>query len=546
MAKRTEAEAAQQDAITRGREAFRRRAWRDAYGALSLANEAGSLDAVDLEALATAAYLIGREGDFQKALERAHDGYRRSTQPTRAARCAFWLGLTLLFRGDRAQASGWLARCRRLIEDRDCAEHGYLLLPLCEQQLGAGDAAQAYATAGEAVAAAERFEDRDLLACARHLQGRALIRQARVAAGLALLDEAMVSVVADELSPIVTGLVYCSVIAACQQATALTRAREWTRALADWCERQPEMVAFTSTCLVHRAEVMQFHGAWPDAMAEAVRACERFSHGAEPKPPGAALYRQAEIHRLRGKTAAAEEAYREAAQLGCDPQPGLALLRMAQGRSPPACAALRRVLDTLSEPLQRAAMLPAYIEVLLSMRDPKQADAACRELEELARSFDTDVLQALAAQARGAIALAQGDARAALAPLRRAFELWQQAQAPYDAARVRVLLGMACRGLGDEDAARLELGAARAVFESLGAAPELARLGVLDRPSAPLTHRELQILRAVAAGKTNKRIAAELALSERTIDRHVSNILTKLSVPSRAAATAYAYDHKLI
>ena len=447
-----------------------------------------------------------------------------------------------MFEGESGQGSGWLARARRLVEGWDWVEHGYLLLPVAEQHLAEGQADAAHATAATAAEMGGRFGDTDLVACARHLQGRALIQQGHVRAGLTLLDEAMLAVLGDELSPIVTGLIYCSVIEACQHVFALSRAREWTAALARWCAQQPEMVAFTGACLVHRAEIMQFAGAWPDAMAEARRAGARHAEVDGPKPAAAAFYRQAEIHRLRGEFAAAEEGYRHASRLGCEPQPGLALLRMAQGRTDAACAAIRRVLSTVSAPLERAKLLPAHIEIMLAAGDNHAAHGACRELEEITEQFDTGMLHAMAMHARGALELAQGDARAALRALRSAFEAWREIKVPYEAARVRVLIGLACHSLGDDEAGGLELGAARAVFEGLGAGPDLARL---DAPGERansvhrhgLTPRELQVLRL---------IAAQLCLSERTIDRHVSNILARLNVSSRTAATAYVYAHQLL
>jgi ATP/maltotriose-dependent transcriptional regulator MalT len=430
-------------------------------------------------------------------------------------------------------------------------EHGYLLLPLAEQRLAEGNDAGAHAAAAGAEEIGDRFRDADLVACARHVQGRVLIHEGRVQAGLALLDEAMLAVITGELSPIMTGLIYCSAIGACQEIHAVRHAREWTAALARWCEQQPQMVAFTGTCLVHRAEIMQLNGAWADAMSEAHRACERFSQGLDRNPPAAAFYRRAELHRLRGELEAADEAYRTASRLGREPQPGLALLRLAQGRTDAASAAIRRLVSATTDPLQRAKLLPAHVEIMLAVGDLDEARSACRALEEIAATFDTEVLRALAAQARGAVEVAERDAQAALGALRRAFELWQRVEAPYEAARVRVLMALACRSLGDDEAGDLELGAARAVFERLGAAQDVARADSLRNRSTsthrpPLTRRELQVLRLVAAGKTNKAIAAELFLSERTIDRHVSNIFRKLNVPSRAAATAHAYDRNLL
>lgn len=538
--------------LDHGRAFYRRRAWGKAFQSLSLADQASALAAGDLERLATAAYLTGRDLDFHRFLDRAHHGHVEAGNAPRAARCAFWLGLHLLFRGDTGQASGWLGRAQRLIEGRDCAEQGYLLLTVAEQRLGEGKADVADATAAKAAGIGGRFGDADLIACARHLQGRALIRQGQVQPGLALLDEVMLGVIAGELSPMVTGLIYCSVIETCRQVHALKRAREWTTALARWCEQQPELVAFTATCLVHRAEVLQLSGDWADAMAEACRACERVSQEVERDPPAAACYQKAELYRLRGEFAAAEEAYRSAARLGREPQPGLALLRMAEGRTGAACAAIRRVVGAAIDPLERARLLPAQIEIMLASGDTQEARGACLELEHIAGMFDTDVLRATAAQARGAVELAEGDASTALGPLRRAFEAWRQLGAPYEAARVRVLIGIACRALGDDEGGDFEFGAARGVFERLGAAPQLWHLDSLCKGVTPghrhdpLTARELQVLRLVTVGKTNKAIAAELCLSERTIDRHVSNILAKLNVPSRAAATAEAYHRRLI
>ncbi len=541
------------DELARGRRWCEKSAWADAFQSLSQADKQTPLGVEDLELLATSAYLVGREEIFLNTLDRAHSAYRKSGETERAARCAFWLGLSLLLKGETGRGTGWLSGARRLIErdKADCVEWGYLLLPTAEQFLGADDLDAAYETALDAVEIGERFGEADLVACARHIQGRALMLKGRVEEGLALLDEAMVAITSGEVSPLMTSLIYCSVIDACLQIYAVARAREWTSALAQWCEAQPQMVAFTGTCLVHRSEIMQLHGAWRDAIEEARRACERYAKGTEPRPPAAAFYRQGEVHRLRGEFRAAETAYRNASRQGYEPQPGLALLRMTQGRTDAAAAAISRVLSTTTDRLQRTRLLSAYVEIMLAAGDIEDARVACHELAGTTENFDTEVLGAMAAHARGAVELADGNPRAALTSLRRAFEVWRQIEAPYEAARVRLLTGLACRALGDEEGARLELDAAGAVFEQLGATPDLARIDSLakDVPSdhaRGLTRRELQVLRLVATGKTNKAVAAELSLSEKTIDRHVSNIFNKLDVSSRVAATAYAYEHKLI
>jgi DNA-binding CsgD family transcriptional regulator len=545
------------DELERGRRSYASRAWIDAYRSLSDADQAVSLAAEDLELLATSAYMIGRDDDFVSGLERAHYLFLDGGEALRAVRCAFWLGINLTTRGEMSRATGWFGRAQRLLEreQRDCVERGYLLIPGLLQHVGGEDWEAASDTAAEAAEIGERFGDRDLFALAVHEQGHALIRQGRVEEGLGLLDEAMIAVTAGELSPIVTGLVYCSVIAYCQELYELRRAQEWTAALTRWCAQQPDMVAYTGLCLVHRAEIMQLHGAWRDALEEAERARERFAQGmkraAGAHREGAAFYRQGEVHRLQGEFTAAEEAYRDASRCGWEPQPGLALLRLAQGSNEAAAAAIRRVLGETTEPLRRARLLLAYVEIMLAVGDTPEARSACRELERISASYGSGMLGAMVAHARGAVDLAEGDAQESLVTLRHAWQAWQELEAPYEAARVRVLVGLSCRAMGDDESAALELAAAHDVFEQLGAAPDLARVASLLGRTAfgdthGLTPRELEVLRRVATGETNKAIAAELVLSERTVDRHVSNIFGKLGVSSRAAATAYAYEHQLV
>jgi DNA-binding CsgD family transcriptional regulator len=338
---------------------------------------------------------------------------------------------------------------------------------------------------------------------------------------------------------------------------ALNRAREWTSALANWCQEQPQLLVFTGSCLVHRSEILQLGGAWGEAIEEARRAAERLTRPIEHEAAANAFYQQAEIHRLRGELPEAEQAYRRASQLGREPQPGLALLRLAQDRRDDAAGAIRRVIQATSDRFQRTRLLPAYVEIMLASNEVEEAQVACQELEEIGAMLGTEVVGAMAAHARGAVQLAKGDARTAVDPLRRAFQTWQQVGAPYIAARIRVLLGTACRTLGDEDGAMLELDAAREVFEQLGAQPDVARVDQLLKKAGParptgtvqhhgLTARELEVLRLVAQGKTNKAIAKELCLSEKTVDRHLSNLFVKVNVTSRAGATAYAYENGLI
>jgi DNA-binding CsgD family transcriptional regulator len=538
------------DALARGREAYAQRGWLDAYQSLLRADEVTPLGPEDLELLAVAAFMLGRDDDAVEYLERAHHLFLKRGETLRAVHCAIWTCLNLATRGEIGPATGWLGRAQRLLEREpgETALHGYLLLPLVFRHEAAGDFAKAADTAAEAMSIAERHGDRDLFALAVQAQGYMLIKDGRVSEGLALLDEGMVAVTAEELSPVVTGIVYCGVILACQEVYEVRRAREWTLALTRWWEQQPEMVAFTGRCMVHRAEIMQLNGAWADALEAARLAARRFVETGN-KAAGLAHYREGELLRLQGDFTAAEAAYREASRFGWEPQPGLAQLRLAQGRRDAAVATIRRAKGEAREPLKLAALLPAYVEIMLAAGEKEEARDACREFEEIARRYESGMLRAMVSHARGAVVLAEGDAQAALVALRRAWQAWHELDAPFEIARTRALMGQACRALGDDDAAALELDAARAIFGELGAAPDLARLEALA-PTGAKTHglsrRELEVLRLVAAGKSNREIASELVISEHTVARHVQNMFAKLGLSSRAAATAFAFEHDLV
>jgi DNA-binding NarL/FixJ family response regulator len=537
------------DRAERARGSFERRMWGDVFDQLSAARRERQLDAEDLERLAVAAYMLGSDEACDEAWIAAHQLWARSGEAERAARCAFWQALGLFFRGDLAPAMGWVARGGRLLEEsgRECVEQAWLQMLTDLPRLFEGDA-DVYSSFVDAGEVAERFADPDATMFARLGCGYGLILQGRVAEGMALLDELMVSVTADEVAPILSGIAYCQVIALCQAVFDLRRAREWTQALTRWCDSQPDMLPFRGYCLVHRCEIFQLQGAWREALESARDACKLLIGPPTWDALGSAYYQLAEIQRLRGELTEAEESYRQASLAGRDPEPGMSLLHVAQGRIDLALPAIRRTLDEAEDPIARSRLLPACVEVLLEAEDVVAARAAVDELAGIAAQLDAAYLNALASEASGAVLLAEGDPRAALAKLRSAQRSWRELEAPHQAARVRLSIGAACRELGDDASAALEFEAARSVLEGLGARPDLERLARLEGEPRPggLSRRENEVIMLVAAGKTNRAIATELFISEKTVARHVSNIFTKLGLSSRAEATAYAYKHGLV
>jgi len=541
------------DALPHARATYDRQLWRQAYELFSATDREESLGADDLDRLATCALMIGNESESVDIWAKAYHEFLARGAVEQAARCAFRIGYGLAFRGQMAHASGWLARARRVLDDAaaDSVVRGYLMLPDAIRAALAGEFARSHELFIQAEAIGQRFGDGDLMAFGRQGQGRTLIKMGRLAEGVALLDEVMVAVTAGELMPMSMGDIYCSVIDACSEIFDLRRAVEWTAALEKWCEAQSDHIPYRGMCLIHRAEILQLQGSWSDALGEAERACDRLLVPPPRPAAGRACYQRGELHRLRGEFDKAEASYRQAAELGRKPQPGLALLRLAQGDAEAALGSIRLAVEQAHSPVVRSRMLGAFAEILLAVNDTESARGAARELEEIAESLDAPFLRAAAAHCAGAVELADGNAERALAALHNALDIWRDLEAPYEEAKTRVLIALASRAVGDEETAALELDAARGMFERLGASNDIARLEQWARRDSSrtptrLTARELEVLGLVATGKTNRAIADALGLSEKTVARHVANIFTKLGLTSRAAATAYAYRNRLV
>ena len=540
---------AEVEILRRARTAFEERAWADACRLFDTADREAGLKPEDLDRFATAAFLAGRDAESETCRERAHHAYLERGDPERAAQSAGWLAFGLLQRGAMAQASGWFARTERVLDEAhlDSVVRGFMLIPSAIHHIGRGDPAGGHAIFEQIADIARRFGDRDLMSCACHGRGRALIRLGRIADGVALLDEAMVAVVAGEVSPILAGDVYCSVLEGCKEIFDLRRAYEWTTSLARWCAAQPGLVRYRGECLLYRAEVMQYHGQWDAAAEDAQAACDLLLS----RPAaGGAFYRLGEIHRVRGEFEKAEAAYTRANEHGRKPQPGLSQLRLGQRHIDGAAASIRSVLADIRDRSARATALAAAVDILLAAGDLPQARAAAAELSEIAGALGTPLMSATAAHATGAVLLAEGDIANAAASLRRASEIWRDLEMPYEEAHTCLLLATVCERRGDEDGRRLELECARALFARLNAEADLARVAEQANRNArqtigPLSDRETQVLRLLAAGKTNRGIGEELFISEKTVARHVSNIFDKLGVSTRTEAAAWAYQRDL-
>ncbi len=535
--------------IDRARTAVEQKAWSDAYQAFRVVDPS-DLTPEDWERLSDSAWWTGRIEESIAARQRAYTGYVKAGEERPAAWMAARLCMEHFLRDEPAVGAGWFARAQRHAKDLpDCVELGFATLLEATFLRFTGDPALALPLAERAHEIGRRFGDRNLSGMAIFTQGLIVIAQGRFTAGVALLDEAMTSVVAGELNDYFTGAIYCGVIGACLEAGDVRRAGDWGEAARAWAESLPPESPYPGMCRINRAQLANLRGEWSRAEEEAIRATEELI-GFSPALAAEALYETGEVRRRRGDLEGAEEAFERAHELGAEPQPGLALLRLAQGKVDAALTALRTaVMGASGSQLRRARLQGALADAALAAGDLDAARMTVDELDAIAQESDAPVLAASAATVRGSVLLAESDVPGALASLRRAGALWQELRLPYESARARTLYGLALRAAGDEDDARLELRAALSAFERLGAARDAAQVSnLLGGPAAVpggLTAREAEVLRLVAAGKTNRDIAVELVISEHTVARHLQNMFAKLGVTSRSAAAAFAYEHGL-
>jgi class 3 adenylate cyclase len=466
----------QESPLQSGRAAAARHAWREAYGLLQEADGAGDLTPDDLSALGEAAWWLGRLEESIAVRQRAYAAYLAQGDKRTAAVMALTLANDHWGKLDHSMGAGWFGKGERLLADEpECAEQGWLSMMNSFAALQAGNYAETLVSADETLDIGTRFGDRDLQAFGLVLKGCALVALGNVHEGLPLLDEATVAAVSGELRPYSTGMIYCVAITATSKLSDYSRSGQWTEASKRWCDRQ-SIAGFPGICRVHRAEIMRLRGFWSEAEQEARRALSEL----EPfnlMLAAEGFYELGEVRLRMGDLDGAQEAFRQAHQLGHDPQPGLALVRLAQGNVKAARSSLHRALDDrdTEDRLHRMKLLPAQVEVELAAGDIEAARVAVTEMDEITATYSGDVFQALALWARGALQLAEGDNASAVRTSRQSWRLWTKADLPYEAARARLTLGVALRADGDEDGAQLEIGAARSSFEKLGATLDLRR-----------------------------------------------------------------------
>ncbi|MEV4687976.1 LuxR C-terminal-related transcriptional regulator [Microbacterium sp. LWH3-1.2] len=531
-----------------GRAAMTDWRWADAWERLARVDGQDGLGASDLALLATAALFRGDPRACIDALSRAYTAHLSTEDAAGAARTSGWLALDLIELGDFTNSVLWAARAMRIVNamPEPGALAGFVRLAPAVGQLGSGNNAEAVHAFEEVLAIAEREADRELAALARLGLGKSLIESGAVSEGLGRLDQAMTAIAAGDVAPLPTGVIVCGAVSDAVLAFDLDRATAWTGVLGRWCAEQPQLIAFSGQYRALEAGLLLVRGAWAEASTAVELALSRFRAG-DYRAMWGAPYQHAELSRLRGAFHSAEESYRRAGESGWEPQPGLSLLHLALGRTRRAQDEIRRSAAG-ADPLTRRYLLPAVTEIEVAAGDHDAARRAVEELRDSSTTTSTPMLDATVVAADARVLLAEGRMSDAVNAARTASRAWELIGAPYEVARCRTLAGRALRALGDADAAQKEFDAAHTVFLALGAEPAVAELAAAmgDRRAGALTARELEVLRLVSTGLTNRGIGERLTLSEKTVARHLANIFGKLGITSRAAATAYAYENGLV
>ena len=531
------------------REYHRESRWFEACEEYASADRVAPLSIEDLECWAESAQVIGRADQAIEVLARCFELRARAGQTHEATRVAYWLWSAHVFiRGEFAIAAGWVEQARGLAAAPQSGEYGWPLVPQAYGCFAAGDYATAERLLRRATELGLARGDTDLVTIATTMRGRATLMLGSLEGGLALLDDAMFRILTRTTSPRATSVMYCAAIGSCYEVHEIARAAEWSVALDRWLGELPRLGgAYFGNCRIYRALLMRLRGHWSQAAHELEQACRDLTVDGH-LVAGHAWYELGESRRLQGDPGV-EEAYQQAMAFGRVAQPGLALYRLSQGDVKAAHSGLHRVLAEHEQAADRLMLLSAAVEVDLAAGRVDSAEAAVAEMETIAAVYPTAAARAHVAAARGAMALAQDRPTDALVHLRDAVNGWRDLGAPYETALVGVRIAQACRRLGDEDGVRMELDTALATFERLGARPDAdhARKLVSDPTDggSALSPRETDVLRLIVDGRTNAEIAVQLCLSERTVHRHVSNILTKLGARSRTAAAIFAVQHRL-
>jgi DNA-binding NarL/FixJ family response regulator len=531
------------------REHHRASRWGQACEDYAVADATTELALDDLESWAEAAQVTGRIDVAIAVLARCFELRAHAGDVHGATRAMYWLWSAHVFaRGEFATAAGWVERAGSLAAEQGSGDYGWLLVPRAYGCIASGDYAAAEGLLHRATELGMGRGDIDLITIATTMRGRASLKLGSFEGGLALLDQAMVRILTRSTSPRATSVMFCAAIGSCYEVQEVARALEWSVALDQWLATLPRLGgAYFGNCRIYRAILMRLRGDWSRAESELEQACRDLAVDGK-LVVGHAWYELGELRRLQGE-AGVEEAFEKAIALGHVAQPGLALHRLSQGNVMAAASGLRRVLAERELAVDRLPFLPALVEVHLAAGQVDAAKDVIDEAERTAQNYPTTAMRALLDGARGAVALTEERFDDALARLREASDRWRELDAPLQTAQVGVRIAEACRALGDEEGALMELRAALATFERLGARPDESRVRTLlsgqDQQSGTLSSREIEVLRLIVAGRTNAQIAAQLSLSERTVHRHVSNILTKLDVRSRTSAATYAVQHGL-